>query len=146
MLRQLDKTEPTPIPVKSKPRPAAPVAAAPVATTTSGERPERRVPMTRLRAKVAERLVEAQHTAAILTTFNEVNMQPVMELRTRYRERFEKEYGVRLGFMSFFVKAAVDALKHFPEINASIDGHDVVYHGFFDVGIAEQHAVTFAGA
>ncbi len=92
--------------------------------------------MTRLRARIAERLVEAQRTAAMLTTFNEVNMAPVMELRERYRERFEKQYGVRLGFMSFFVKACVEALKRFPEVNASIDGHDIVYHGFFDVGIA----------
>jgi len=92
--------------------------------------------MTRLRARVAERLVEAQRTAAILTTFNEVNMQPVMELRARHRERFEQEHGVRLGFMSFFVKAAIEALRHFPEVNASIDGHDIVYHGFYDIGIA----------
>jgi 2-oxoglutarate dehydrogenase E2 component (dihydrolipoamide succinyltransferase) len=111
------------------PKPAAPAAQA-------GDRPEKRVPMTRLRVRVAERLVEAQHTAAILTTFNEVNMQPVMELRTRHRERFEKEHGVRLGFMSFFVKAAIEALRHFPEVNASIDSHDIVYHGFYDIGIA----------
>ncbi len=137
VLKHLDGNEPAPAPVKPKLKPSTPPAPTPMApSTTAGDRPERRVPMTRLRAKVAERLVEAQHTAAILTTFNEVNMQPVMGLRTRHRERFEKEYGVRLGFMSFFVKAAVDALKHFPEINASIDGHDVVYHGFFDVGIA----------
>jgi len=89
-----------------------------------------------LRARIAERLVEAQRTAAILTTFNEVNMQPVMELRARHRERFEKEHGVRLGFMSFFVKATVEALRHFPEVNASIDGDEVVYHGFYDIGIA----------
>lgn len=101
-----------------------------------GERPERRVAMTRLRARIAERLVEAQRSAAMLTTFNEVNMQPVTELRNRYRERFEKQHGVRLGFMSFFVKAAVEALKRFPEVNASIDGHDVVYHGYYDIGIA----------
>ncbi|HED52485.1 MAG TPA: 2-oxoglutarate dehydrogenase complex dihydrolipoyllysine-residue succinyltransferase [Gammaproteobacteria bacterium] len=101
-----------------------------------GERPEKRVPMTRLRARIAERLLEAQQNAAILTTFNEVNMQPVMDLRTRYRERFEKRYGVRLGFMSFFVKASIEALRRFPELNASIDGTDVVYHGFFDIGIA----------
>jgi 2-oxoglutarate dehydrogenase E2 component (dihydrolipoamide succinyltransferase) len=86
--------------------------------------------------RIAERLVEAQHTAAILTTFNEVNMQPVMELRARHRERFEKEHGVRLGFMSFFVKATVEALRHFPEVNASIDGDEVAYHGFYDIGIA----------
>lgn len=101
-----------------------------------GERPEKRVPMTRLRARIAERLLEAQQNAAILTTFNEVNMQPVMDLRSRYREAFEKRYGVRLGFMSFFVKASIEALRRFPELNASIDGTDVVYHGFFDIGIA----------
>jgi 2-oxoglutarate dehydrogenase E2 component (dihydrolipoamide succinyltransferase) len=97
---------------------------------------EQRVPMSRLRQRVAERLVESQSTAAILTTFNEVNMQPVIELRKRYQERFEKEHGVRLGFMSFFVKAAVAALKKFPVVNASVDGTDVVYHGYFDVGVA----------
>ena len=97
---------------------------------------EKRVTMTRLRARIAERLLEAQHNAAILTTFNEVNMKPVMELRARYKERFEKEYGVKLGFMSFFVKASVEALKKFPAVNASIDGNDVVYHGYYDIGIA----------
>ncbi|MHB8453848.1 MAG: 2-oxoglutarate dehydrogenase complex dihydrolipoyllysine-residue succinyltransferase [Acidiferrobacterales bacterium] len=102
----------------------------------AGDRPEKRVAMTRLRARVAQRLVAAQHTAAILTTFNEVNMQPVMDLRQRYRERFEKEYGVRLGYMSFFVKAAVEVLKQFPEVNASIDGNEIVYHGYYDIGIA----------
>ena len=101
-----------------------------------GERPEKRVPMTRLRARIAERLVEAQQTAAILTTFNEVNMQPVMDLRRRHRDDFEARHGVRLGFMSFFVKAAVEALKQFPEVNASIEGEEVVYHGYFDIGIA----------
>ncbi len=121
--------------------PAAPSTRSPspspvVASMDNGERPQRRVPMTRLRLRIAERLVEAQHTAAILTTFNEVNMQPVMEMRERHRERFEKEYGVRLGFMSFFVKACVEALKRYPEVNASVDGHDVVYHGFYDIGIA----------
>src|SRR5262249_53283553 len=99
-------------------------------------RPEQRVPMSRLRQRVAERLVQAQSTAAILTTFNEVNMQPVMEMRKKYQERFEKEHGTRLGFMSFFVKAAVHALKKYPVVNASIDGNDIVYHGYFDVGIA----------
>jgi 2-oxoglutarate dehydrogenase E2 component (dihydrolipoamide succinyltransferase) len=97
---------------------------------------ERRVPMTRLRARIAERLLQAQHNAAILTTFNEVNMKPVMDLRARYKERFEKEYGVKLGFMSFFVKASVEALKKFPAVNASIDGNDIVYHGYYDIGIA----------
>jgi 2-oxoglutarate dehydrogenase E2 component (dihydrolipoamide succinyltransferase) len=99
-------------------------------------RPEQRVPMSRLRQRVAERLVESQSTAAILTTFNEVNMAPVMELRKKYQERFEKEHGTRLGFMSFFVKAAVHALKRFPVVNASIDGGDIVYHGYFDIGVA----------
>jgi 2-oxoglutarate dehydrogenase E2 component (dihydrolipoamide succinyltransferase) len=99
-------------------------------------RPEQRVPMSRLRQRVAERLVDAQHTAAILTTFNEVNMAPVMEMRKKYQERFEKEHGTRLGFMSFFVKAAVHALKRFPVVNGSIDGTDIVYHGYFDVGVA----------
>jgi 2-oxoglutarate dehydrogenase E2 component (dihydrolipoamide succinyltransferase) len=101
-----------------------------------GDRPEQRVPMSRLRQRVAERLIQSQSTAAILTTFNEVNMQPVMELRKKYQERFEKEHGVRLGFMSFFVKAAVHALKKFPVVNASVDGTDIVYHGYFDIGIA----------
>jgi 2-oxoglutarate dehydrogenase E2 component (dihydrolipoamide succinyltransferase) len=100
------------------------------------DRPEQRVPMSRLRQRVAERLVQSQSTAAILTTFNEVNMQPVMELRKKYQERFEKEHGVRLGFMSFFVKASVHALKKFPVVNASVDGTDIVYHGYFDIGIA----------
>jgi len=99
-------------------------------------RPEQRVPMSRLRQRVAERLVQSQSTAAILTTFNEVNMQPVVEMRKRYQERFEKEHGVRLGFMSFFIKAAVHALKRFPVVNASIDGTDIVYHGYFDIGVA----------
>jgi 2-oxoglutarate dehydrogenase E2 component (dihydrolipoamide succinyltransferase) len=101
-----------------------------------GDRPEQRVPMSRLRARVAERLLQSQATNAILTTFNEVNMQPVMEMRKRFQEKFEKEHGVRLGFMSFFVKAAVHALKQYPVLNASIDGNDVVYHGYFDIGIA----------
>ena len=99
-------------------------------------RPEQRVPMSRLRARIAERLVQSQSTAAILTTFNEVNMQPVMELRNKYKEKFEKEHGVKLGFMSFFVKAAVAALKKFPLVNASIDGNDIIYHGYYDIGIA----------
>ena len=99
-------------------------------------RPEKRVPMTRLRARIAERLLDAQQNAAILSTFNEINMQPVMDLRTRYKETFEKTYGVKLGFMSFFVNAVLEGLKRFPELNASIDGTDIVYHGFFDIGIA----------
>ncbi len=100
------------------------------------DRPEQRVPMSRLRARIAERLVQSQSMAAILTTFNEVNMAPVMELRKKYLEKFEKEHGVRLGFMSFFVKAAVAALKKYPVLNASVDGNDIVYHGYFDIGIA----------
>ncbi len=100
------------------------------------DRPEQRVPMSRLRARVAERLLQSQSTNAILTTFNEVNMAPVMEMRKRFQEKFEKEHGVKLGFMSFFVKAAVAALKRYPVINASVDGNDIVYHGYFDIGIA----------
>ncbi len=102
----------------------------------SAERPEQHVPMTRLRARIAERLVQAQQTAAILTTFNEVNLKAVMDIRNRYKERFEKAHQVKLGFMSFFVKAAVEALKCFPIVNASVDGQDIVYHGYFDIGIA----------
>ena len=101
-----------------------------------GERPEQRVPMSRLRARVAERLLQSQSTNAILTTFNEINMAPVMDMRKRMQERFEKEHSVKLGFMSFFVKAAVHALKKFPVLNASVDGNDIVYHGYFDIGIA----------
>ena len=101
-----------------------------------GERSEKRVPMTRLRAKIAERLVQAQQTAAILTTFNEINMQPIMSLRSKYKEQFEKTHGVKLGFMSFFTKATIEALKRFPAVNASIDGNDIVYHGYFDIGVA----------
>ncbi len=112
-----------------------PAVAAPVAPSL-GDRPEQRVPMSRLRARIAERLVQSQSTNAILTTFNEVNMAPVMEMRKKFQERFEKEHGVKLGFMSFFVKAAVAALKKYPIINASVDGNDIVYHGFFDIGIA----------
>ncbi|MCA8102340.1 2-oxoglutarate dehydrogenase complex dihydrolipoyllysine-residue succinyltransferase [Burkholderia contaminans] len=106
------------------------------AATWLNDRPEQRVPMSRLRARIAERLLESQQTNAILTTFNEVNMAPVMELRNKYKDKFEKEHGVKLGFMSFFVKAAVHALKKFPLVNASIDGNDIVYHGYFDIGIA----------
>ena len=112
-----------------------PTVAAPVAPSL-GERPEQRVPMSRLRARVAERLLQSQSTNAILTTFNEVNMAPVMEMRKRFQEKFEKEHGVKLGFMSFFVKAAVAALKKYPVLNASVDGNDIVYHGYFDIGIA----------
>ena len=122
--------------------PAAPKAAAPTAPAVqaaalpAGERFEQRVPMSRLRARVAERLLESQAQNAILTTFNEVNMKPVMDLRAKYKDKFEKTYGVKLGFMSFFVKAAVTALKKFPIVNASVDGKDIVYHGYFDIGIA----------
>jgi 2-oxoglutarate dehydrogenase E2 component (dihydrolipoamide succinyltransferase) len=101
-----------------------------------GDRPEQRVPMTRLRARVAERLLQSQSTNAILTTFNEINMAPVMDMRKRMQDKFEKEHGCKLGFMSFFVKAAVHALKKFPVLNASVDGNDIVYHGYFDIGIA----------
>jgi 2-oxoglutarate dehydrogenase E2 component (dihydrolipoamide succinyltransferase) len=101
-----------------------------------GNRPEERVPMSRLRARIAERLVESQSMNAILTTFNEVNMAPVMSMRNKYKDQFEKEHGVKLGFMSFFVKAAVHALKKYPILNASVDGGDIVYHGYFDIGIA----------
>jgi 2-oxoglutarate dehydrogenase E2 component (dihydrolipoamide succinyltransferase) len=104
--------------------------------TVSVERPEQRVPMSRLRARVAERLLQSQSTNAILTTFNEVNMAPVMEMRKRFQDKFEKEHGVKIGFMSFFVKAAVHALKKYPVLNASVDGNDIVYHGYFDIGIA----------
>ena len=117
-------------------KPAAAAAPAPVADIPLGDRPEQRVPMTRLRARVAERLLQSQSTNAILTTFNEVNMAPVMEMRKRFQEKFEKEHGVRLGFMSFFVKAAVHALKKYPVVNASVDGTDIIYHGYFDIGIA----------
>jgi 2-oxoglutarate dehydrogenase E2 component (dihydrolipoamide succinyltransferase) len=112
-----------------------PSVAAPVSQNL-GDRPEQRVPMSRLRARVAERLLQSQATNAILTTFNEVNMAPVMEMRKKFQEKFEKEHGVKLGFMSFFVKAAVAALKKYPVINASVDGNDIVYHGYFDIGIA----------
>ncbi len=129
-------------PAPTKPAPAAPVApkplppvAAPVSLNL-GDRPEQRVPMSRLRARVAERLLQSQATNAILTTFNEVNMAPVMDMRKRFQERFEKEHGVKIGFMSFFVKAAVAALKKYPVLNASVDGTDIVYHGYFDIGIA----------
>lgn len=114
---------------------AAAPAAAPMTQSLDG-RPEQRVAMTRLRARVAERLIQSQQENAILTTFNEVNMKPVMDLRAKYRDQFEKEHGVRLGFMSFFVKAAVAALKKYPLLNASIDGNDIVYHGYFDIGVA----------
>jgi 2-oxoglutarate dehydrogenase E2 component (dihydrolipoamide succinyltransferase) len=129
-----DAARPAPVPASS---PAVqPSAKAPPVQPAQGTRPEQRVPMSRLRQRVAERLVQSQSTAAILTTFNEVNMGPLIELRSRYKERFEKEHGVKLGFMGFFVKAAVHALKKFPAVNASIDGTDIIYHGYFDIGIA----------
>jgi 2-oxoglutarate dehydrogenase E2 component (dihydrolipoamide succinyltransferase) len=128
---------------KAAPAPAAAPAraplqqvSAPVAPADLGDRPEQRVPMSRLRARIAERLLQSQSTNAILTTFNEVNMAPVMEMRKRFQEKFEKEHGVKIGFMSFFVKAAVHALKKYPVLNASVDGNDIVYHGYFDIGIA----------
>jgi len=115
---------------------AAAQSAPDVLDSSEGERPEKRVPMTRLRARIAERLLDAQRSAAILTTFNEVNMKPVMDLRKKYKDIFEKNHGARLGFMSFFAKAAVEALKRFPAVNASLDSNDIVYHGFFDIGVA----------
>ncbi|KLR57004.1 2-oxoglutarate dehydrogenase complex dihydrolipoyllysine-residue succinyltransferase [Diaphorobacter sp. J5-51] len=122
---------PTGVPTK-----ALPQVTAPASKEELGERPEQRVPMTRLRARIAERLLQSQSTNAILTTFNEVNMAPVMELRKKFQDQFTKEHGVKLGFMSFFVKAAVHALKKYPVLNASVDGNDIVYHGYFDIGIA----------
>ncbi len=121
---QVPSTASAPLPQVSAPR------------VDLGERPEQRVPMSRLRARVAERLIQSQSTNAILTTFNEINMAPVMEMRKRFQEKFEKEHGVKIGFMSFFVKAAVHALKKYPVLNASVDGNDIVYHGYFDIGIA----------
>ena len=121
---------PTGAPTTALPQVAAPTPA------SLGERPEQRVPMSRLRARVAERLLQSQSTNAILTTFNEINMAPVMEMRKKFQDKFEKEHGIKLGFMSFFVKAAVHALKKYPVLNASVDGNDIVYHGYFDIGIA----------
>ena len=128
-----------PAPVQAPAAPAkAPLqaVAAPVSSANLGDRPEQRVPMSRLRARIAERLLQSQSTNAILTTFNEVNMAPVMELRKKFQDSFTKEHGTKLGFMSFFVKAAVHALKKYPVLNASVDGNDIVYHGYFDIGIA----------
>ena len=124
---------PTAAPAAKPGLPPPPVV---IAEEVVGERPEQRVPMSRLRARIAERLLESQATNAILTTFNEVNMAAVIDLRNKYKDKFEKEHGVKLGFMSFFVKAAVQALKKFPTLNASVDGNDIVYHGYFDIGIA----------
>ncbi len=120
---------PTGVPTSTLPQVTVP-------SVSLGERPEQRVPMSRLRARVAERLLQSQSSNAILTTFNEINMAPVMEMRKKFQDRFEKEHGIKLGFMSFFVKAAVHALKKFPVLNASVDGNDIVYHGYFDIGIA----------
>ncbi len=143
VLESLAKPAAPPPPVAAAPaRAAAAPAAQPLPAVAApagpnlGERAEQRVPMSRLRARIAERLVQSQSTNAILTTFNEVNMAPVMEMRKKFQERFEKEHGVKLGFMSFFVKAAVAALKKYPIVNASVDGSDIVYHGYFDIGIA----------
>jgi 2-oxoglutarate dehydrogenase E2 component (dihydrolipoamide succinyltransferase) len=127
---------PAPLPAVVAPVSRLAEVRAPVEASALDNRPEQRVPMSRLRQRVAERLVQSQSTAAILTTFNEVNMQPVIDLRNRHKERFEKEHGVKLGFMSFFVKAAIAALKRYPIVNASVDGTDIVYHGYFDIGVA----------
>ncbi|WP_413763803.1 2-oxoglutarate dehydrogenase complex dihydrolipoyllysine-residue succinyltransferase [Variovorax sp. Varisp41] len=129
------KAAPAAIPAPAA-KPALPQVAAPTSAPDLGERPEQRVPMSRLRARIAERLLQSQSTNAILTTFNEVNMAPVMDLRKRFQDTFTKEHGVKLGFMSFFVKAAVHALKKYPVLNASVDGNDILYHGYFDIGIA----------
>jgi 2-oxoglutarate dehydrogenase E2 component (dihydrolipoamide succinyltransferase) len=137
VLGALTATKPAPAPTPIAPVSAKPLPAVnPSVAMNLGERPEQRVPMSRLRARVAERLLQSQATNAILTTFNEVNMAPVMEMRKRFQEKFEKEHGVKIGFMSFFVKSAVAALKKYPVINASVDGNDIVYHGYFDIGIA----------
>lgn len=134
VINQLEKKPAAPAAAAGKP--ALQQVTAPMSATMLANRPEERVPMSRLRARIAERLLQSQSSNAILTTFNEVNMQPVMDLRTKYKDKFEKEHGVKLGFMSFFVKAVVAALKKYPIINASVDGNDIVYHGYFDIGIA----------
>ncbi len=121
----------------AKPAPAAAApAAAPSAPRAAGAREEQRVPMTRIRARIAERLIEAQSTAAMLTTFNEVDLKAINDLRAKYKDQFEKAHGVKLGFMSFFVRAVIEALKKYPAVNASIDGNDIIYHGYYDIGIA----------
>ncbi len=138
VIRALEASAPSaesPMP-PSEGKPSLQVVPVLQAAADFGQRPEQRVAMSRLRARIAERLVQSQSTNAILTTFNEVNMQPVIDLRNKFKERFEKEHGVKLGFMSFFVKAAVAALKKYPVLNASVDGGDIVYHGYFDIGIA----------
>ena len=137
-----DAASPAPAPSPAVAKAAVPAAPKPLPAVASptaasyGDRPEQRVPMSRLRARIAERLLQSQSSNAILTTFNEVNMAPVIEMRKRFQEKFEKEHGTKIGFMSFFVKAAVAALKRYPIINASVDGNDIVYHGYFDIGIA----------
>jgi 2-oxoglutarate dehydrogenase E2 component (dihydrolipoamide succinyltransferase) len=123
-------------PAAAAPAAGKPAPAAPAAVTGAAGRQDQRVPMTRLRARIAERLLEAQHTQAQLTTFNEVDLKAVMDLRAKYKDGFEKKHGVKLGFMSFFVKAAVEALKKFPTVNASIEGNDIVYHEYYDIGVA----------
>jgi 2-oxoglutarate dehydrogenase E2 component (dihydrolipoamide succinyltransferase) len=125
-----------PVVVAAPPAVAKPLPAVAAPAPRLGDRPEQRVPMSRLRARIAERLVQSQSTNAILTTFNEVNMAPIMDMRKKFQDKFEKEHGIKLGFMSFFVKAAVAALKKYPVLNASVDGNDIVYHGYFDIGIA----------
>jgi 2-oxoglutarate dehydrogenase E2 component (dihydrolipoamide succinyltransferase) len=132
----VEKTPSPSTPSARAPSPAAPSVSTTATPASAGERSEQRVPMSRLRARIAERLVESQSTAAILTTFNEVNMQAIMDLRARYKDKFEKEHGVKLGLTSFFVKAVVAALKKFPIVNASVDGNDIIYHGYYDIGIA----------
>lgn len=129
------KAAPAPAPAAAPAKAAAP-AAAQVVKAVAGARTEQRVPMTRIRARIAERLVEAQATAAMLTTFNEVDLKAVSDLRAKYKEPFEKAHGIKLGFMSFFVRASIEALKKYPAVNASIDGADIVYHGYYDVGVA----------
>jgi 2-oxoglutarate dehydrogenase E2 component (dihydrolipoamide succinyltransferase) len=137
-LQSQDAPAPAPAPATGPAPPAAkaPTAAVPAAPAARGARAEQRVPMTRLRARIAERMVQAQATQALLTSFNEVDLQSVNELRSRYKEPFEKQYGVKLGFMSFFAKACIEALKKFPSVNASVEGNDIVYHEYFDIGVA----------
>jgi 2-oxoglutarate dehydrogenase E2 component (dihydrolipoamide succinyltransferase) len=136
VLAHLSGKESAPAPAATRAAPAAPAAPAVAASASAGERGERRVPMTRLRSRIAERLIQAQSTAAMLTTFNEVDLKAVNELRARYKDKFEKSHGARLGFMSFFVKACIEALRRFPVVNASVDGNDIVYHEFYDIGVA----------
>lgn len=141
VLAYIEGRQAAPAPAVAAAAPRAPVAATPTAApmpvaADAAGRLEQRVPMTRLRARIAERLLQAKNTTAMLTTFNEINMQAVMDLRNRYKDQFEKKHGVRLGFMGFFVKAVVEALKQFPAVNGSIDGNDIIYHGYYDIGVA----------